>query len=277
MLNKKKKGTAAAVPFKERKKLMKILAVGDIVGENGLKKLREELPKIKKERSIDFIIVNGENVAGGMGITHKLFNQIIEAGANVVTLGNHTWSKKDIFNFIDDEKILRPANYPGNVPGKGYNIYDCNNKKIAVISLLGRTNMGILSENPFLEADKIISQIKNQVDIIIVDFHAEASAEKIAMKNYLNGRVNIVFGTHTHVQTADEEITSKGTGYITDIGMTGPKDSVIGMDKKASIKRFVTALPEKYKLAEGECKLNSCLFELDDETCRVSKITRINL
>ena len=184
---------------------------------------------------------------------------------------------KDIFNFIDDEKVLRPANYPGNVPGKGYNIFNCKDKKIAVISLLGRTNMGILSENPFLEVDKIINKIQNQVDIIIVDFHAEATAEKIAMKNYLDGRVNIIFGTHTHVQTADEEITDKGTAYITDIGMTGPKDSVIGMDKKASIKRFVTALPEKYRLAEGDCKLNSCLFEIDDETCRTIEIKRINL
>ena len=256
---------------------MRVLAVGDIVGENGLKKLRNELPKLIKEQNIDFVIVNGENVAGGMGITHKLFNQIIEVGAHVVTLGNHTWSKKDVFNFIDDKKILRPANYPGNVPGKGHNVYNCKNKKIAVISLLGRTNMGVLAENPFLEADKILEKIKNQVDIIIVDFHAEASAEKIAMKHYLDERVNIIFGTHTHVQTADEEITEKGTAYITDIGMTGPKDSVIGMDKQASIKRFVTTLPEKYKLADGDCKLNSCLFELDDETCRTNKIQRINL
>ena len=256
---------------------MRVLAVGDIVGENGLKKLRNELPKLIKEQNIDFVIVNGENVAGGMGITHKLFNQIIEVGAHVVTLGNHTWSKKDVFNFIDDKKILRPANYPGNVPGKGHNVYNCKNKKIAVISLLGRTNMGVLAENPFLEADRIMDKIKNQVDVIIVDFHAEASAEKIAMKHYLDGRINIIFGTHTHVQTADEEITEKGTAYITDIGMTGPKDSVIGMDKQASIKRFVTTLPEKYRLAEGECKLNSCLFELDDETCRTNKIQRINL
>ena len=137
--------------------------------------------------------------------------------------------------------------------------------------------MGILAENPFLEADRIIDKIKNQVDIIIVDFHAEASAEKIAMKYYLDKRVNVVFGTHTHVQTADEEITKLGTAYITDIGMTGPKDSIIGMDKQASIKRFVTTLPEKYRLAQGECKLNSCLFELDDETCRTNKIQRINL
>ena len=161
---------------------MKILAVGDIVGENGLRKLKEILPNLKQQEKIDFIIVNGENVAGGMGITEKLFNQIIQAGADVVTLGNHTWSKKDIFNFIDNEKLIRPANYPKGVVGKGYNIYKCKNKKIAVMNLLGRTNMGILTENPFLEADNIINKVKDEVDYIILDFHAEATAEKIAMK-----------------------------------------------------------------------------------------------
>ena len=183
---------------------MKILAVGDVVGENGLNKLKEILPNLKQREKIDFVIVNGENVADGMGITEKLFKQIIYAGADVVTLGNHTWAKKDIFNFIDDEKIIRPANYPKNVLGKGYSIYQYKNKQIAVINLIGRTNMGILAENPFIEADNILEKIKNKVDIIIVDFHAEATAEKIALANYLDGRVNIVFGTHTHVQTADE-------------------------------------------------------------------------
>ena len=256
---------------------MKILTVGDIVGENGLRKLKKELPMLKEKEKIEFVIVNGENVAGGMGITEKLFYQIIDAGADVVTLGNHTWSKKDIFRFIDHEKIIRPANYPKGVVGKGYSIYNCFSKKIAVINLIGRTNMGILTENPFLEADKIIENIKQKADMIVVDFHAEATAEKIAMKEYLDGRVNILFGTHTHVQTADEEITSNGMGYITDIGMTGPKKSVIGMDKNASIKRFVTALPEKYKLADGECKMNSCLFYINDENCRTEKVRRINL
>ena len=256
---------------------MKILAVGDIVGENGLRKLKEVLPNLKQQEKIDFIIVNGENVAGGMGITEKLFNQIIQAGADVVTLGNHTWSKKDIFNFIDNEKLIRPANYPKGVVGKGYNIYKCKNKKIAVMNLLGRTNMGILTENPFLEADNIINKVKDEVDYIILDFHAEATAEKIAMKEYLEGRVNIIFGTHTHVQTADEEITKSGMGYISDLGMTGPKDSVIGMDKKASIKRFVTTLPEKYRIAEGESKFNGCIFEIDDETGRIQNILRRNM
>ena len=256
---------------------MKILAVGDIVGLNGLNKLKEILPNLKQREKIDFVIVNGENVAGGMGITQKDFKQILFAGADVVTLGNHTWSKKDVFNIIDDEKLLRPANYPKDVVGKGYNIYKYKNKKIAVINLIGRTNMGVLSENPFLEADEIIEKIKGKVDFIVIDFHAEATAEKIAFANYVDGKVNIVFGTHTHVQTADEYVLPNGTAYITDIGMTGPINSVIGMDKKASIKRFVTTLPEKYKIAEGESKFNSCLFELDDETGRIEKITRINM
>ena len=256
---------------------MKILAVGDIVGLNGLNKLKEVLPNLKQRERIDFIIVNGENVAGGMGITEKDFRQMLFAGADVVTLGNHTWSKKDVFTIIDEEKLIRPANYPKGVMGKGYNIFNYKNKKIAVINLIGRTNMGILAENPFLEADNIIEKIKNKVDYIVIDFHAEATAEKIALANYLDGKVNIVFGTHTHVQTADEMILPKGTGYITDIGMTGPIDSVIGMEKKASIKRFVTTLPEKYKIAEGESKFNSCLFTINDENGQIEEIKRINL
>ena len=256
---------------------MKILAVGDIVGLNGLNKLKEILPNLKQREKIDFVIVNGENVAGGMGITEKDFKQILFAGADVVTLGNHTWSKKDVFNILDDEKLLRPANYPKGVIGKGYNIYKYKNKKIAVINLIGRTNMGILTENPFIEADNIIKEISDKADYIVIDFHAEATAEKIALANYLDSRVNVIFGTHTHVQTADEYVLPKGTAYITDIGMTGPIDSVIGMDKKASIKRFVTTLPEKYKIAEGESKFNSCLFELNDETGRIENITRINM
>ena len=256
---------------------MKILAVGDIVGESGVRKLKELLPKIKREENIDFVITNGENSAGGMGITEKNFKDIIEAGTNVITMGNHTWGKKDIFKFIDDPQILRPANYPKGVVGKGYSIYKCKNKKIAVMNLLGRTNMGILTENPFLEADNIINKVRNEVDYIILDFHAEATAEKIAMREYLEGRVNIIFGTHTHVQTADEEITKSGMGYISDLGMTGPKDSVIGMDKRASIKRFVTTLPEKYRIAEGESKFNGCIFEIDDETGRIQNILRRNM
>ena len=254
---------------------MRILAIGDLVGEGGVKKLAEELPKIKEQEKIDFIIVNAENSAGGMGITTQIYNKLCELGVNVMTMGNHTWGKKDIFTFIDNENIIRPANYSEKTPGHGYGIYNCKNKKICVINLIGRTDMGVLSENPFLKVKKIIKSVEEKVDIIIIDFHAEATAEKIAMANYLDGKITALFGTHTHVQTADEQILDNGTAYITDIGMTGPIKSVIGMDIDVSIKRFETTLPEKYKLAQGRCMLNGCIFDINDETCRVSKITRI--
>lgn len=255
---------------------MRILAVGDIVGKVGLQKLKETLPKIVEENNIDFIIVNGENAADGMGLTEKMYKDILSLNVNVVTMGNHTWGKKEIFNFIDDKSIIRPANYPDNNPGKGYNIYECNGKKICVINLIGRTSMTVLSENPFIKVKDILNKVNNIVDIIIVDFHAEATAEKIALGYFLDGEVNIIFGTHTHVQTSDERVLSKGTAYITDIGMTGPKESVIGMDIDVSIKRFLTSLPEKYKVADGEGKFNSCLFEIDESTNKVTNITRIN-
>lgn len=255
---------------------MKILAVGDIVGKTGINKLKECLPNLIKKHEIDFVIVNGENAADGMGLTQKLYKDILKTNVDIVTMGNHTWGKKDIFEFIDDEHIIRPANYSANNPGKGYRIFEKNGKKIAVINLIGRVTMGILSENPFLIAKQIVEQIKSQTDIIIIDFHAEATAEKIALGYYLDGEATIIFGTHTHVQTADEKILKKGTAYITDIGMTGPKNSVIGMDVKASIKRFETSLPERYKVAEDEGIFNSCLFEIDDKSNKVKMIERIN-
>ncbi|MCI8397006.1 MAG: TIGR00282 family metallophosphoesterase [Clostridia bacterium] len=257
---------------------MNILAIGDLVGDAGLKKLGQEIKKIKEENEIDFTIVNGENVADGMGIIKKQFDEIINIGTDVVTMGNHTWGKKDIFTFIDDPKIIRPANYPSGVCGKGYNIYTCKDKKIAVINLIGRTDMNVLTENPFQIAKKILKSVKEKgADIIIVDFHAEATAEKIAMSYHLDGEATIVYGTHTHVQTADEKITEKGTGYITDIGMTGPKESVIGMNIEASLKRFVTTLPEKYRVATGETMLNGCVFQIDDTTNKVTSIKRIQM
>ncbi len=254
---------------------MKVLAVGDLVGDVGLNKLKEVLPKLIEAENIDFVIVNAENVAGGMGISSKDFNILDKMQIDCMTMGNHTWGKKDIFAFIDNPKLLRPANYSKGVPGKGYNIYKCKDKKIAVINLIGRTDINILSENPFTVADNIIEKIKDKVDMIFVDFHAEATAEKIAMKYYLDGRITGLFGTHTHVQTADEEVTEKGTGYITDLGMTGPKKSVIGMDVDASVKRFVTSLPERYKLATGKAIFNGCIFEINDETCRTESLYRV--
>lgn len=256
---------------------MKILAVGDLVGNIGLNKLKEVLPKLIETEHIDFVIANVENVAGGMGITIKDFNILDKMKVDVMTMGNHTWGKKDIFSFIDNPKVLRPANYSRGVPGKGYEIYMCKGKKISVISLIGRTDINVLSENPFCVVEDIINEIKNKTDIIIVDFHAEATAEKIAMKYYLDGKVTAIFGTHTHVQTADEQVTKNGTGYITDLGMTGPKNSVIGMDINASVKRFVTSLPERYKLAEGDAMFNGCIFEINDETCKTESVFRLNI
>lgn len=256
---------------------MKILAIGDLVGDIGLNKLKETLPNLIEAEDIDFVIANVENVASGMGITQKDFQILDHMKIDVMTMGNHTWGKKDIFSFIDNPKLLRPANYSKGIPGHGYNIYECKGKNIAVISLIGRTAMNVLSENPFIVVDEILGEIKNKTDIVFVDFHAEATAEKIAMKYYLDGRVTGIFGTHTHVQTADEEVTKRGTGYITDLGMTGPKYSVIGMDTDASIKRFVTTLPERYKLANGKAFLNGCVFEVNDENCRTKDIYRISI
>lgn len=256
---------------------MKILAVGDIVGENGVKKLKEVLPSIREKENIDFTIVNAENAAGGMGITTKIFEELKRLKIDAITMGNHTWGKKDIFSFIDDPILLRPANYSKGVVGKGYHVFMCQNKRIGIINLIGRTDMNVLSENPFTVVQDIVKILKEQTDIIIVDFHAEATAEKIAMGYYLDGEITAIFGTHTHVATADEQILPKGTGYITDIGMTGPKKSVIGMDIEVSIKRFVTSLPERYKLAEGNCSVEGCIFEINDENCRMEKIYRINV
>ena len=255
---------------------MNILAIGDIVGNIGVKELQKRLPELKKQYNIDFCIVNGENSAEGMGITEKNFKDILKAGANCVTMGNHTWGKKDIFKFIDHPQLLRPINYPEGVCGKGYYIYTCNEKKIAVINAMGRAEINVQTENPFIIVKKVIDKIKNKVDMIFLDFHAEATAEKQAMGYFLDGEITAMFGTHSHVQTADEKILEKGTGYITDIGMTGPKISVLGMNKEAALKRFLTALPEKYRVADGECILNGCVFKIDDSTNKVKEIIRIS-
>ena len=254
---------------------MNILAVGDIVGNSGVNKLKLELQDIKNEYNIDFVIVNGENAAEGMGITIKNFKDILSAGADCITMGNHTWGKKEIFQIVDEPQLLRPLNYPEGVCGKGYNIFNCENKKIAVINAMGRAEINVQTENPFLQVKKVVDKIKNEVDMIFLDFHAEATAEKQAMGYFLDGEITAMFGTHTHVQTADEKILEKGTGYITDIGMTGPKNSVLGMDRDAALKRFLTTLPEKYKIADGETMLNGCIFKLDDNTNKVIQIERI--
>jgi len=257
---------------------MRILVIGDIVGNTGVKKVKETIPNLKKEKNIDFVIANAENSAEGMGITVKIFEDLKKAGVNVITMGNHTWGKKEIFNIVNENELIRPANYAENIPGKGYAFYSCKEKKIMVINLIGRVDMGMLSENPFTKVQKILEEEKETADIIVVDFHAEATAEKIAMGYFLDGKVTCVYGTHTHVATADETILPNGTAYITDIGMTGPIYSVIGMDVEASLKRFVTTLPERYKVSDDKnVKLQGVILEINDETCRTNKIERIKL
>lgn len=258
---------------------MNILVVGDVVGKPGVYAVKIKLPMLKKEYNADFVIVNGENSADGMGITKVILETLYDSGADVVTMGNHTWGKKDIFSFIDEEKnLIRPANYPDGLPGNGSTIVNCKNKKIGVIDLIGRVNVGGTFNSPFEKADEEIEKLKKDgADIIIVEIHAEATAEKIALAYYLKEKVNIVYGTHTHVQTADEKIYSTGMGYITDIGMTGPSDSIIGMEPSAALKRFLTQIPERYACAQGDIMLNAVLFKIDETSRKVTDIVRISL
>ena len=258
---------------------MNILVVGDVVGKVGVEAVKKNLSNLKEKYKIDLAIVNGENSAEGMGITLKIAETLYDSGADVITMGNHTWGKKDIFSFIDEEKrLIRPLNYAEGLPGHGVFVTTRNGKKIAVIDLIGRVNVGGSFDSPFEIASKKIDELKaDGVEIMIVEIHAEATAEKIALGYYLKEKATIVYGTHTHVQTADEKIYDTGLGYITDVGMTGPKDSIIGMTPEAALKRFLTQMPERYSCAEGDAMLNAVVFEIDDMSNKVSKIERISL
>ncbi len=239
---------------------MKILVLGDIVNRYGRKLINDELSLLKKENNIDFIIGNGENAATGNGITRKCANELFEAGIDVLTSGNHIWDKKEIYDFIQQEKrLLRPANYPSPSCGNGFGIYRCNNTRIGVINLSGTVFMNPL-DNPFLTFDKIYQNIHSSCDIIIVDFHAEATSEKIALGYYVDGRANAFYGTHTHVQTADNRVLENGCGYITDIGMCGSVDGVLGVDKEGIIKKFKTQRPCKFEIAKGSMQINGAIF-----------------
>lgn len=258
---------------------MNILVIGDIVGVPGMEALRRNISKLKQEFNIDFTIANGENSADGMGITLKILKDMYALGVDVVTLGNHTWGKKEIFSFIDDEdRLIRPANYTKGICGKGYTILPCKNMKIGVMNLIGRVDTGGSYDSPFEVADEEITKMKKEgADIIVIDFHAEATAEKKALAYYLKDKVNILFGTHTHVQTNDDTIYETGMGYITDVGMTGPKDSIIGMAPEAALKRFLTQIPERYACASGEPMLNAVVFEFDEKAKKVTRIDKISI
>jgi len=255
---------------------MDILFIGDIVGSPGREMLEDYLPKLKEKFKPQITIVNGENAAAGKGITEKIYKQFMNAGVQAVTMGNHTWNKKEIADFIDDAPyLLRPANFPENNPGKGIAFLKVNQTEVAVINLQGRTFLDA-HDDPFKKADELIAKAKERTNIIFIDFHAEATSEKQAFGWYVDGRASAVAGTHTHTQTADERILPQGTAYITDVGMTGPYDGILGVEKEAVINRFLTNMPVRFEVdKKGRSQLNGCIVKVDEKTGRASSIERI--
>lgn len=256
--------------------IVNILAVGDVVSEAGLDFLSKKLRQVKREHKIDFTVVNGENAAG-LGLLPDQAEDILNAGADVITLGNHTWSRNQIVSFMErSDFILRPANFSDHLPGKGYEVYDGpKGLRIGVLNLIGRVSMDPNVDNPFTTADAILKKMK--ADIILVDFHAEATSEKLAMGWYLDGRAQAVWGTHTHVPTADAQVLPKGTGYITDLGMTGPAQSILGIRPDQSINKFLGGLPRRYEAAQGPCKLEAAVFTIDTTAKRCTQVRQIRM
>lgn len=257
---------------------MRILFLGDIVGEPGRKAVIEQLPNLKKELKLDFIIVNGENSAGGRGITPKICIDLLRAGAAVVTTGDHVWDQKEITDYFATEpRLLRPLNYPPGTPGAGSVVLDTAKGQVAVIQAQGRTFLSQDLENPFLALDQEIDALHQQgIRMIVVDFHAEASSEKIAVGWALDGRVSVIGGTHTHVQTADERILPNGTGRLSDLGMCGPDDSVLGRVCESVVWRFRTSMPTRFPIAKGPVRLCGLIADIDPESGHCLDITRFN-
>lgn len=256
---------------------LRVLFIGDIVGRAGRSAVKSLLPNIIDRFRVDLIIANGENAAGGFGITEKVAKELFSLKINIITTGNHVWDKKDDIEYIAKEEfILRPLNYPPGVPGRGSLIYNLNGLKIGVINLAGRTFMSPV-DCPFRTVDRELKEMSERTKIVIVDFHAEATSEKIAMGYFLDGRVSAVVGTHTHVQTADERILDKGTGYITDVGMTGPLNSIIGIEIDQIIERFLYQMPRKFDVAKGEAVFSGILLDIDTDTGKTVKIQRLYL
>ena len=253
----------------------KVLAVGDVVGNPGMDRVCRSLRQLKRRTNADFVIVNGEN-ASVVGMTPRQGEDILDAGADVITMGNHTFRKQELIPYLDDcRQILRPANYAPQTPGRGWDIFDTRFGPVAVIDLIGRCDMDYGPDNPFLLVDKILKQIDTR--LILVEMHAEATSEKLAMGYMLDGRVSALWGTHTHVPTADTQILPKGTGYVTDLGMTGPKNSVLGIQPKLSIAKFRGDVYSRYQWADGPTKLEAVLFTIDTETGLCRKVERVDL
>ncbi len=257
---------------------MKILFVGDIFGQPGRRIVKETLPKLIEEYSPDLVLANGENAAAGFGITPPLVEELLDLGIAVLTSGNHIWDKKEILPYLaehSDSRLLRPANYPDGAPGRGLYVgKTATGIEYAVLNLQGRVFMPSI-DCPFRTADALLGRIAARVKIRIVDIHAEATSEKQALGWYLDGRVTAVVGTHTHVPTADETVLAGGTAYITDMGMTGPYDSVIGIDKQAIIQKFLNQMPGRFEVAKGDVRLSAVLIEADPEAGRALSIRRV--
>lgn len=257
---------------------MRVLMVGDVVGRSGRYFFTEQTSELRQQKKIDMVIVNGENAAHGKGLTPNIFAELISGGADVVTTGNHIWDNSSVLQIIDTEPfLLRPANYPEGAPGKGFCIYPVGKKKVGIINMSGRTFMQPPMDCPFRLGDKILKFIEKDCDIILIDFHAEATSEKLALANYFDGRVTAVVGTHTHVQTADEKILPNGTAYITDLGMVGAENSILGMTVEPVIKRFMTGRPSKFEVAEGAAVYCALLIDIDDKTNKAVNVKRIRV
>jgi metallophosphoesterase (TIGR00282 family) len=256
---------------------MKVLMIGDLVGNPGRQALQLYLSELKKRFSPDLIIANGENAApNGRGITRAIARELFELGIDCITLGNHAWGQVEIFDFIDQEKrIIRPANYPQGIPGRGFATFTTPHGDCTVINLLGRTFMGTL-DCPFRTAERILQEIPEN-NFIIVDIHAETTSEKQSLAWFLDGKVSAVIGTHTHVQTADERVLPKGTGYLTDVGMTGAYHSILGMEKDSILRKFLTQLPVRFEVAKGSVQLNAVLIEMELETKKTKNLKRIRI
>lgn len=253
-----------------------ILAVGDVVGEQGLAHLEASLRPLKKLKDIHFTVVNGENAAVA-GVTAEQTARIYAAGADIITLGNHTFGKPQIAARLEEDPyLLRPANYTGLAPGRGWGVYDCGRIQIGVMNLIGRCGLDFNADNPFLTAGRLLKE-EDKPCFTLVDFHAEATSEKLALAYYLDGRISALWGTHTHVPTADERVFPKGTGYITDLGMTGPIESVLGIRPEQSVTQFLGGLPGRYQAADGPCKLQGAVFSLDSETGLCVDVERIDI
>ncbi len=254
---------------------MKVLAIGDIVGSPGRKAIDRIVPHLRRTRDIDFVIANAENAAGGSGVTPRIAEELFSSDIDVITSGDHIWKKKEIADTLDEEsRILRPANYPPGVPGRGAGIYTVGEGRLGVINLVGRVFMESV-ECPFRTAKALVDELREKTPVIFVDMHAEATSEKIALGWYLDGRVSAVFGTHTHVQTADEHIYPKGTAFISDLGMTGPHESVIGRKVEQILTRFITQLPTRFQMAEGDVQLHGVIITVDDKTGTALAIERV--